>query len=167
MSMERVSGFVAKRTLRIVGAVAALAVLPAVAMAQEQQQAAPAQEADQLKFTSTSPIILINQVKTEKAADFESAWAAMRAAFAKSDKAEVKAFGDTLNKLYKVDMPAGPAVIYIFYLDPPSTAFSYNPVKILYETLQGAMTREEADAIYAKLKDAYQSINPWPLAKIG
>ena len=158
---------ISARTLGVVGAVAVLSLVPRVAMAQEQQAAAPAQEADQLKFASTSPIILINQVKAEKAADFESAWAAMRAAFAKSEKAEVKAFGETLNKLYKVEMPAGPAVIYIFQLDPPSTAFSYNPVKILYETLQGSMTREEQDAVYAKLKDAYQSINPWPFVKVG
>lgn len=153
----------------MVGVVAALSLAPALAMAQDQQAAAPPQEVDALKFATTSPVILINQVKAEKAADFESAWAEMRAAFGKSDKPEVKAFGETLNKLFKVQMPPGPAVIYIFQLDPPSTAFSYNPVKILYETLQaqGAMTREEADAIYAKLKDAYQSINPWPLVKIG
>ena len=66
-------------------------------------------------------------------------------------------------------MPPSAAVIYIFQLDAPSTTISYNPVKILYETIQanGGMTREEADAVYAKLKDAYQSINPWPLVKIG
>lgn len=140
---------------------------------QQPQQQAP-EPPDQLKFTNPAPIILINQIKAEKSADFEAAWTEIRAAFAKATAPEVKAFGDTLTKLYKVDIPpaqtqGGPAMIYIFQVDAPSSAFSYNPVKILYETLHkgGALTREEADAIYNKLKDSYASINPWPLVKVG
>ena len=158
------SGFLASVSLRAV-AVAGLVMLFSMA----PRPAAAQDQPDPLKFSATTPVLLINQIKAEKAADFEAAWAAMRAAFAKVEKADIKAFGETLGKMYKVDMPPSAAVIYIFHLETPSTTISYNPVKILYETIQanGGMTREEADAIYAKLKDAYQSINPWPLVKIG
>jgi hypothetical protein len=59
--------------------------------------------------------------------------------------------------------------LYILQLDTPSKTHSYNPVKIVYETLlnEKAVTREEADAIYAKLKDSVQNINFWVLTKIG
>ncbi len=143
---------------------------------QQQTQPAPAapEPPDQLKFTIDGPVVLINQIKTDKAADFEAAWADIRAAIAKTDKAEVKAFGETLTKLYKVDLPPADmqgvkTSIYVFHIDTPSKSHSYNPVKILYETLHGGgvLTREEADAIYAKLKDSYASINPWPLVKVG
>lgn len=129
------------------------------------QQAAPAQEADPLKFSTDLPLLLVNRIKKDKAADFEAAWTQIRAGLAKSDKPEIKAFADTLAKLYKVDADAGTSVFYIFELTPPSKTHSYNPVKVLYET--GAFTREESDAIYAKLKDCYEQINPWPLVKIG
>jgi hypothetical protein len=158
---------VGRRAVMVAGFALLVAVVPSVAAAQE---AAPAQQDDPLLFKSASPILLVNQIKAEKAADFESAWAEIRAAFAKVNKPEVKAFGETLNKMYKVDLPAaGGAVIYIFQLDAPSTAFSYNPVKILFEAIQKneGMTYDEANAIYNKLKDAYQSINPWPIVKIG
>lgn len=159
------SGFFVSVSLRAV-AVAGLALVISMA---PRPAAAQEQAPDPLKFSATTSVLLINQIKAESAKGFEEAWATMRAAFAKVEKAEIKAFGETLNKLYKVDMPPSATVIYIFQLDAPSTTISYNPVKILYETIQanGGMTREEADAVYAKLKDAYQSINPWPLVKIG
>jgi len=52
---------------------------------------------------------------TRVAEVFSAPWAAIREALAKSDKADVKAFGETLG-LKKVDLPAGPAVIYVLQL---------------------------------------------------
>ena len=126
---------------------------------------APPQEADPLKFNTDLPLLLVNRVKKDKAADFEAAWIQIRTALAKSDKPDVKAFAETLAKLYKVDADAGTSVFYIFELTPPSKTHSYNFVKVLYDT--GAFSREESDAIYAKLKECYEQINPWPLVKIG
>jgi hypothetical protein len=140
----------------------------------QQQQAAP-EPPDLLLLKSASPIILINQIKVERTADFESAWTEIRAAFAKAADPNIKAFGDTLAKIYKVDLPpmdtqSGKAQIYIFQIDAPSTTISYNPSKILFETLHktaGVLTYEEAMALYKKLDGVYASINPWPLVKLG
>jgi hypothetical protein len=182
--MERV-GSVRAAVVRTVGAVAVIACLNLVvgvaqAAAQTpppaQQQPAPAQpaqEPDPLKFSTDSPVLLINSIKADKTADFESAWGAIKAAFAKAEKAELKSFGETLTKLYKIDTGGAaapqPVALYILQLDTPSKTHSYNPVKIVYETLlnEKAVTREEADAIYAKLKDSVQNINFWVLTKVG
>ena len=168
------------------GALAAAVLVTSVQVASAQepppppppppaQQEQPPPPPDLLLLKSPSPIILINQVKVERTADFESAWGEIRAAFAKVTAPEIKAFGDTLAKLYKVDLPpmdtqGGKAQIYIFEIEAPSTAISYNPSKILFETLHkaaGALTYEEAMAIYKKLDGVYASINPWPLVKVG
>jgi len=137
-------------------------------------QEKPQEPPDQLKFTTDTPVFIINSIKSDKTADFESAWAGIRAGFAKAaDKPEVKAFGETLTKLYKVDLGAQgasqPQQVYIMQVDAPNKAHSYNPVKIVYDTLLGAglLTREEADGIYNKLKDSVANINVWPLVKIG
>jgi len=140
---------------------------------------------DPLKFSLDGPIMLVFQIKPDKAAGFEEAWKSIMAGFAKATKPEVKAFGDTLmNKMSRVDFsligiptPAGSPVVYMLQIDTPSKTMSYNPVKIIYETLHnngaegGAITRAEADVIYAKLKDGegniFLGINPWPLVKIG
>ncbi len=64
--------------------------------------------------------MLVFQIKSDKIADFESAWGSIRAAFAKVTKPEAKAFGDTMAKLYKVDVGGGapaPVTIYVVQLD--------------------------------------------------
>jgi len=127
-----------------------------------------AQEAaaqDTLKFTSEAAIVL-NLIKPDKAADFEAVWKDIKAKLASSDKPDLKAFGESL-KIYKVDSPPNPqtGVTYLFICDPVSKAQSYNPTELLFKS--GAWTREEADAVFAKLKDCYNQILPWPLVKIG
>ena len=84
-----------------------------------------------------------------------------------------------MGKLFKVDQPPldtpqGKGVIYVLQLDAPNTTLTYNPFKLIYEVLwlngkEGAvLKREEADAIYEKLKASLQSVNPpWKLVKIG
>jgi hypothetical protein len=137
-------------------------------------QAAP--QEDILKFSSSAPVIIVNQIRADKIAEFEEGWAGIRALIAKSDNAELKAFGETLTNLYRVeqepfDVQGTKAVIYVFNLSAPSTTFSYNPGKILYEALKAGgegspVTREEADPVYAKLQAAYLAINPpWVLVK--
>jgi hypothetical protein len=131
------------------------------------QPAAAAQTApDPFKFSADN-LIMVWTVKAEKAADFESAWTAIKDKLSKSEKAELKELGTSIN-IMKVDVPpaANAPAIYLFHLSPPSKTQSYEPTKILYYS--GAFPeRPEADAIYNKLKDAIQSMNPWPLKKIG
>jgi hypothetical protein len=149
---------------------------PRVARAQEAQ-------ADPLKFAASKPTVVGWVIKADKTAEFEAAWAGIRALLAKSDKDDLKAFGETLSHLYRVDQPPfdfqspqGPvkAVMYVFRIDAPSTAYSYNPREILYVYLKAGqegspVTRAEADDLYtAKLASAYLAINPlWTLTRIG
>jgi hypothetical protein len=137
--------------------------------AQPPAQAAPAAaQDDPLKFKGDLPVLIVNQIAGDKAADFEAAWAAIKEKLLKSDKPEHKAFAETLNKMYKVSIdPAQSSgmAIYIFQIDQPSSTQSYHPVKVLYES--GAFERADADMIFAKLKDGYKNIQAWPLAKMG
>jgi hypothetical protein len=184
--MERASMLVASCRCALIGigTAALVAVVSAQGVAAQaqtppppQQPAAPAkpqEQVDQLKFNLDTPVLLMNQVKPDKTADFESAWASIRAGLAKiADKPDVKAFSDTLQKLYKVDLGGqgaqAPVVLYIIQLDSPSKTHSYNPVKIIYDVLMAAtvVTREEADVIYKKLQDSVQNIQFWPLTKVG
>jgi hypothetical protein len=132
------------------------------------QQQPAAEQNDPLKLKGDQPVLIVNQIAGDKAADFEAAWAAIREKLLKSDKPDVKALGESLSKLYKVNLPAaesGGLAIYVFQVDQPSSTLSYHPVKVLYET--GIFERADADQIFAKLKDGYKNIQAWPLSKIG
>lgn len=165
----------ALRTAAIAG-FALLLATPRLAWAQDPAAAA-APQADPLKLTATVPTMLLFQIHAEKTADFESAWGSIRAGFAKATDANEKAFGESISKLFKVDQPPidGKTALYILQIDSPSTTITYNPFAVVYEVMwkngktEGALiNREEADAIYAKLKAAFINVNPpWKLIKIG
>lgn len=136
--------------------------------AQEKPPAQPPAQEDPLKLKGDMPVIIINQIAADKTAEFEAAWAAIREKLAKSDKPELKTFGDSLGKMYRVAVPpdqSGGMAIYVFQVDQPSSTQSYHPVEILFKS--GLFERADADMIFAKLKDAYKNIQAWPLAKIG
>ena len=121
-------------------------------------------------------------VRADKTAEFEAGWTGIREAIAKHGDDALKAFAQTLTSIYKIDgppfdqqTPQGPvkAVIYLFRLDNPSTAFSYNPREILYIYLKAGKEGSpfafaDATAIYEKLQASFLTINPlWTLTKIG
>jgi len=145
------------------------------AFGQAAQQPAPA--ADPFKLTATGPVLFLNYIKADKAADFEDGWAQIRALLAKSDNAEYKALCEHLSKLTKVDLPpidagGGKAVIYIFQMDAPSTTLTYNPRTILWDYLKAGdpsspLKYDDATAIFNKIKDDYVQIATWPLVKVS
>jgi hypothetical protein len=144
-----------------------------------QQAAAPAPQ-DNLKLPN-SPHLIIWGVKPSKAADFEALWLGLQAQFEKSDKPEVKEFGATITNMYKLNAPGQPAdrpVIFVFQVEKPSQTQSYNPGMIIYQFLykqvdgkEVGIPRAEADELFKKigtqLTDMFDSINTWPLTKIG
>jgi hypothetical protein len=150
---------------------AAVLTAPLAAAAAPAQDAAPAPQAaapaaaDPMKF-GTGHAIILNEVKAEKTADFEAVWTAIKAGLAASEKPELQQQAASL-KMYKLatELPAGSPAIYIFAIDPVSQALTYDPVKILFES--GAFERAKADELYARVKDAYARITPWPLATFG
>jgi hypothetical protein len=155
------------RRLLVAVALAALVCSGSSVLAQDPAPAA-APPPDLLKLSSDY-VLIMNQVKADKVADFEASWDKIRAGLAKSTKDDVKQLGESL-KIFKIDAPpqdtpGGKSVTYIFQLFPPVKTLSYQPTEILFTS--GAFERPEADAIFEKLKDCYISINPIPLAKIG
>lgn len=173
--MTRWSLLTGKRALRLGIALVVLAA-PRIAAAQAAQAAPAAAQDDILKFKTSAPAIIVNQIKADKTAEFEDGWASIRALLAKSEDPDLKAFGETLTSLYRVDQDpfdtaGGKAVIYIFQLSAPSTTYSYNPTKILFEALKAgkegsSITDADARVIFDKLQSAYVAINPpWHLVK--
>src|SRR5436190_21526080 len=71
---------------------------------------------DPFKF-SDEFVLLVNQIKPEKAADFESAWSTIIAKLTASDKPGLKEMGEGL-KIYKLGAApaAGQPILYIFNL---------------------------------------------------
>jgi hypothetical protein len=177
-----------RHTLIVLGVAALLCATSNVRAQQTQgqppaQTPAPAPQAgptpeEQFTFPNRDVVIVMNQIKPDQTANFESAWAAIKDKLSKSDKPELKQLGDSI-VIYKLDVPLTPPdptkpVVYLFYLAPPSKALSYYPTAIIYksgafgpvDTMTPAQ-RAEADAIFAKLKDCYVATVPWPLAKVG
>lgn len=124
-------------------------------------QAAP----DPMKFDSGIAMVL-NEVKPDKVADFEAVWMAIKAGLAASPKPEHQAQAASLKMLkLATPLPAGSNALYIFAIDPVAPGMTYDPVKILFES--GVFERAKADELYARVKDAYARITPWPLVTFG
>ena len=163
--------FVTQPVSRLMMALAAVLAVSTAASAQAQQQTPPAAQqapaapaADVLKFSSQTAIVF-NQIKADKTADFESVWTEIKAGLAASSKPELQAQAASM-KMFKLDvqLPATEPRIYLFYINPVPGA-TFDPVKILFES--GAFERAKADQLYAKLKDTYTQIQPWPLVAFG
>ena len=146
---------------------AAVFAVSTAAAAQEPAAAAPQAPAaaDPMKFDSGIAMVL-NEVKPDKVADFEAVWTAIKAGLAASPKPEHQAQAASLKMLkLATPLPAGSNALYIFAIDPVASGMTYDPVKILFES--GAFERAKADELYARVKDAYARITPWPLVTFG
>jgi hypothetical protein len=141
---------------------------------------AQAAAADPLKFTTSQSVVLGWQVNADKTKDWEDFWAAVKDWCAKSESADIKAFGQSLTKIVKVDqnfdIQGKSTNLYLFMLDAPSTVLSYNPVPFLFTDPAGfkagqegsKMTRPEADALFEKFKGSFNSVGMiWKVNKIG
>ena len=109
-----------------------IATIAGVALLVAMPRSAAAQTApdDPLKLSSSAPAMIVMQIHADKTADFESTWGSIRAALAKSTKDDVKAFGESLGKLFKVDQPPTdiPAAGAVFHrCDPVLTLLADGP----------------------------------------
>ncbi len=138
---------------------------PPPAQPPAQPAAAPAPP-DPLKFENAELVILLWQIKPEKADDFAALIKELKAKMAMSAKPDVKAQGDGIKLLRVQTDPSlvGPA-IFLLSLEPPSSTLSYDAVKMIYE--YAGFTREEADALYKRLSEAHVQLVPWNIKKIG
>jgi hypothetical protein len=136
---------------------------------------------DPLKFNLDSPVFIIASIKPAKVADFQAGWAILKSEFESSSRPEVKEFGATITRIFKVDPAligqaagADAPVNFVFQIDSPSKTQSYSPTAIIYNLLhkmgaEGGIPRAKADEIWGKLEPAYKDgqISIWPLSKVG
>jgi hypothetical protein len=120
--------------------------------AHAQQAAAPAQAAappTKRVFASDAGMVL-NFIKPDKTADFESVMAKLKEALMKSDKPERKQQAASW-KVFKSPDPAGQNVLYVFVIDPSVKDADYTVSNILAEVYKP----EELNTIYKTYADSY------------
>ena len=114
-------------------------------------QAPAAQAAPPTKrvFASDAGMVL-NFIKPDKTADFESVVQKLKGALQKSEKPERKQQADTW-KVFKSPEPAGANVLYVFVIDPAVKDADYTVSNILAEAFPPA----ELNTIYKQYADSY------------
>jgi hypothetical protein len=130
------------------------------------------QEEDQLKFTRSGRMMILWQIAPGRDQDFLLAWRTIKDNLTKMGDPAKTAFANGINIL-RVETPPGGEAIFLFDLDPVSTAFSYNPVTLLFETLKQdeanpdvGLTYDQANEIYQKISDIFVRITPWPVSVV-
>jgi hypothetical protein len=118
-----------------------------------QQPAAPAAQAQQVsaarKFPNDAGMVL-NFIKPDKTADFESVITKLKEALGKSEKPERKAQAAGW-KVFKSPDPAGANVLYVFVIDPAQKEADYQISNIIAEAFPPA----EANDILKKYAECY------------
>ena len=183
----RLSGILPVMGRRVVVALGVAGMLMVASSAQAQDPpaaaAAPAQEADPLKFDGTHPAMVILSIKADAEAGFTESMNKMKSILASHANAKAQELGNSM-QMYKLNVPAaeqvpgqGPVFVYILQMEKPVAGVSYNLLQVLYysgfflpldEKGQPAGTpedRKKVDDIYNPLVAAVANITPWPLVK--
>ena len=132
-------------------------------------QAAPAQQAAappaKRVFSGDSGLVL-NFIKADKTADFESVMAKLKEALNKSDKLERKQQAAGWKILKAAEPGAGGAVLYVFVIDPVVKDADYTVSTILAEGFPS-----EVNAIFKQYADSFAQgqnfVNLTTVLKLG
>ena len=139
--------------------------------AQTPPAAQPAPAAPDVFAPKSSPAILLNIIKADKAADFEDAMKQIKGLLAAStdEKRKQQAEGWQVYKMLESIKPAtnppdpNAQVIYVWLMSPGIVGQSYDPGKIIYE---GIKDKAAADALFKKLSESYAQVQQWTLEKV-
>jgi len=122
---------------------------------QAQQATPPAQQAAAAPakrvFGSDAGLVL-NFIKADKTADFESVMAKLKEALNKSDKPERKAQAASWKVFKSPEPAAGGNALYVFVIDPAVKDADYTVSTILAEAFP-----QEVQAIFKQYSDSYAS----------
>jgi len=122
--------------------------------AQQQPPAQqPAQQAQAAPTTRTFPgdaAMVLNFIKPDKTADFESVIARLKEALAKSEKPERKEQAKSWKVFKSPDPAQGGNVLYVFIVDPPVKGADYTISNILAEAFP-----TEVNDLYKKYGESY------------
>ena len=137
--------------LRTVVVLSACALLTQATPAQPPAPAQQATAAPPTRVFSSDAGMVLNFIKPDKTADFETVLGKVKEGLAKSEKAERKQQA-TGWKVFKATEP-GPnaAVIYVFIMDPVVKGADYSVGNILVE----AFGQAEGTTLYKTYSDAY------------
>jgi hypothetical protein len=116
--------------------------------------AAPAGQAAQAPQTRTFPSdggMILNFIKPDKTADFETVVTKLKEALAKSEKPERKEQAKTWKVFKSPDPAAGGNVLYVFVIDPAVKGADYSVANILAEAFPAA----EVNELYKQYAGAY------------
>ncbi len=135
-------------------AMAALVVTAGLLVASPAQaQAAPPQQAQAAPNVRQFPNdggMVLNFIKPDKVAEFETVMAKLKEALQKSDKPERKQQAAGW-KVFKSPDPAGANVLYVFVIDPSVKGADYQVSNLIIEAFPVA----EANEILKKYSEAY------------
>src|SRR5216117_3877269 len=128
-------------------------VLSATIISAQQQPPAPAQQAQAAPTTRTfqsDAAMVLNFIKPDKTADFESVITKLKEGLAKGAKPERKDQAKGWKVFKSPDPAQGGNVLYVFVIDPPVKGADYTISNILAE----AFPTEVAD-LYKKYGESY------------
>jgi len=139
----------------VVGTLSAATAFAQAAPATPPATAAPAQAAQAAPtvrtFASDAGMVL-NFIKPDKTADFESVIGKLKEALQKSAKPERKQQAATWKVFKSPDPAAGGNVLYVFMIDPSVKGADYTVSTILAEAFPA-----EVQALYKQYAEAYAS----------
>jgi hypothetical protein len=130
---------------------AAAAQAPAQGQAPAGQAPAQAQAAPTKRVFASDAGMVLNFIKPDKTADFESVMAKLKEALQKSDKPERKQQAQTWKVFKSPDPAAGGNVLYVFVIDPAVKEADYTVSNILAE----GFTPAELNEMYKKYAESY------------
>ena len=131
----------------VVGALSAT-----TAFAQATPPAAAAQAAPTARMFASDAGMVLNFIKPDKTADFESVIGKLKEALQKSAKPERKQQAASWKVFKSPDPAAGGNVLYVFMIDPSVKGADYTVSTILAEAFP-----TEVQALYKQYADAYAS----------
>ena len=143
---------------------AAPAQPPAQAPAQPATPAPPAKPA--LSFTGNAGLLLV-QVKTDQTAVFEEMMTKLKAAFAATSDAAIKAQGSGI-KVYKAAEGMQGNALYVLVADPATPDTEYYPLQLLAKMMTDDEKRNpETQALFKKYQETFAAVNKVSLTRLG
>ena len=137
---------------------------PAQTPAQPAAAAAPAKPA--LAFSTNAGLLLV-QVKPDQTAAFEEMVGKLKAAFAATQDAALKAQGSGI-KVYKASEGMGANALYVVVADPATPDKEYYMVQLLAAMMTDDEKRKpETSEMFKKYTDVFAGVNKLNLTLVG
>jgi len=146
-----------RRVLAVAGLAAVVSAASLVAVGPDRMAADPVALAlnqaqpDGMTFNDADRLFVYFQIAPEQGSDFELVLTKMKEALTGSAKPERQAQAKGLKVIKMTDLQAG-ALMYVFQLDPVVKDVSYDPFKILGESLPADDVRQLYEKVQPGLK---------------